>query len=194
MGAFAGVCAGVWSRRDARRFDQRVFHLLRRFGCFFLTDMNRDRIGPALGKITSGIYIVTTVHEGARVGMLASFLEQAAFEPPMLTVAVARGRAMSKALREGSSFGVNILGKQDHGLVRSFVKHQEGDPFAGHAMVENEHFTPQFAEAMAFLVCKVVRLIDAGDHHLYLAEVIDGVVQHDHEQPMSRIRRNGFDY
>ncbi len=156
--------------------------------------MNRERIGPALGKLTSGIFVATATHEGGRTGMLASFIEQAAFEPPMLSMAVGRGRAILAALDGPGIFGVNILGKENHGLVRSFVKVQEADPFAGHTLVENAHGIPQFAEAMAFLACKVVNKMEAGDHWLYLAEVIDGALQHEHEQPMFRVRRNGFDY
>ena len=156
--------------------------------------MNRESIGPALGKITSGIFVATAAHEGQRIGMLASFVEQAAFEPPMISMAIARGRAILAALDGGGVFGINILGKENHRLVRSFVKMQENDPFAGHELVGNAHDVPQFAEAMAFLVCKVVNKTEAGDHWLYLAEVIDGALQHEHEQPMFRIRRNGFDY
>lgn len=156
--------------------------------------MNRERIGPALGKLTSGIYIATATHDSKRIGMLASFIEQAALEPPMLSMAVGRGRAILAALDGTGIFGVHILGKENHGLVRSFVKVQESDPFENHTLLDNEHGVPQFAEAMAFLVCKVVNKMEAGDHWLYLAEVIDGALQHEHEQPMFRVRRNGFDY
>jgi flavin reductase (DIM6/NTAB) family NADH-FMN oxidoreductase RutF len=155
---------------------------------------SRERIGPALGKVTSGIYVATAAHDGARIGMLASFIEQAAFEPPMVSMAVGRERPILAALDGAGVFGINVLGKHNHPLVRSFVKPQDGDPFEGHALVANAHNVPQFADAMAFLICKVAGKVVAGDHWLYLAEVIDGALQHEHEHPMFRIRRNGFDY
>ena len=156
--------------------------------------MNIERVSPALGKISSGLYIVTASHGGERHGMLASFIEQAAFQPPLISMATAKGRALSEVIDQQPLFGVNILGKHNHELVRPFVKATGGDPFEGHALVENEWGLPQLSEAMAFLACRVVNKVDAGDHWLYLAEVLDGVLQHDHEQPMIRIRRNGFDY
>jgi flavin reductase (DIM6/NTAB) family NADH-FMN oxidoreductase RutF len=151
-------------------------------------------MSPALGKISSGLYIVTTFHEGVRHGMLASFIEQAAFEPPLISMATAKGRPLSEVIDRKPLFGVNILGKHNHDLLRPFVKATDGDPFEGHVLVPNEWELPQLAEAMAFLACRVVNKVDAGDHWLYLAEVIDGALQHDHEQPMIRVRRNGFDY
>ena len=155
--------------------------------------MNRDAVSRALAKVASGIYITTGVHEGARIGMLASFVEQASFEPPMISVAVARERPLLAALDSGGVFAVNILGEHNRELMRLFMK-AEGDPFAGHVLVENAHGLPVFADALAFLICKVREKMEAGDHWLYLAQVIGGSLQHDSEKPMVRIRQNGFGY
>jgi flavin reductase (DIM6/NTAB) family NADH-FMN oxidoreductase RutF len=156
--------------------------------------MSHERIAPALGKISSGLYIVSALHDGQRYGMLASFIEQAGFQPPLISMSLANGRTLSQILDNQPVFGINILGKHNHELVRPFVKPTGIDAFEGHSLVENPWQLPQMAEAMAFLACKMVNRMPAGDHTLYLAEVIDGALQHDHEQPMIRIRRNGFDY
>ncbi len=36
--------------------------------------------------------------------------------------------------------------------------------------------------------------VEAGDHFLYLAEVVDGVLQDEDMEPMVRVRRSGFQY
>ena len=36
--------------------------------------------------------------------------------------------------------------------------------------------------------------VGAGDHVLYVAEVIEGVLQKQGEEPMVRVRPNGFTY
>lgn len=154
----------------------------------------RENIGPALGKILSGLYVVTANHDGKRLAMLASFIEQAAFNPPLISFAIGRERPMLQAIEAAGLFGVNILGKDNHAILRAFVKPDGEDPFAGHELVENSHGVPQLAEVVSFLVCKPVNRIEAGDHWLLLAEVLDGSLQHPDHAPMSRIRRNGFDY
>ena len=54
---------------------------------------------------------------------------------------------------------------------------------------------PQFADAWAFLVGKVAGRLSAGDHTLYLAEVLDGALQKEGQEPQVRVRSaNGFGY
>ena len=50
--------------------------------------MDIDNIGAALGKIPSGVFIATSSIDGDEVGMLASFVEQAGFNPPTITAAI----------------------------------------------------------------------------------------------------------
>lgn len=155
--------------------------------------MNREVVSRALAKVASGLYITTGISRGVRVGMLSSFIEQAAFEPPMISMAIGRDRPLVDALADGGVFAINILGEHNRDLLRVFVK-AAGDPFEGHALVANAHGVPIFAEALAWLVCRVRGKMEAGDHWLYLAEVIDGALQKDKEQPMVRLRHNGFGY
>lgn len=152
------------------------------------------RIGPALGKIASGLYIATARLHGAPVGMLCSFVEQAGFAPPMISIAIAPERPISAALAGGGTFGLHVLSKENSALLKSFARGGSAESFAAHAMVENEFDVPQFAEAWAFLACKVAGRMQAGDHTLYIAEVLDGALQHGDGEPMVRVRANGFGY
>jgi len=155
---------------------------------------NHETIGPALGKIASGLYVITATIEDQPVGMLASFVEQAGFEPPTISVAVSRGRHILSALLNDGYFGLNILGKTNGPLVKPFAKPDEPRPFSGLDLVGNSYGVPQLADAWAFLACKVRDHIDLGDHLLFAAEVLDGRLQKEHEEPMIRIRANGFGY
>lgn len=157
--------------------------------------MDRDRISPALGKIASGLYVATARVDGQPVGMLCSFIEQAAFEPPMISLAIAPGRPIAAALDGDGVFGLHVLSKHNHALVKSFARGGTAESFAAHELVENAWGVPQFAEAWAFLVARVAGKLPAGDHTLYLAEVLDGALQkEEHDEPMVRVRRNGFGY
>ena len=63
----------------------------------------------ALGRVPSGLYAVGAVHEGRRMGMLCSFVEQAGFEPPMISIALGADRPLRVVLERGELFSVNIL-------------------------------------------------------------------------------------
>ncbi|MGV3532000.1 MAG: flavin reductase family protein [Chthoniobacteraceae bacterium] len=156
--------------------------------------MDQNRVGPALGKISSGLYIATGVAHGEPVGMLCSFVEQASFDPPMLSLAIAPGRPITAVLDAREPFGLHVLSKQNNGLLKSFARGSTPESFAAHELVANEFNVPQFAEAWAFLVARVVTSMPAGDHLLYLAEVLDGTLQHAGHDANVRVRPNGFTY
>lgn len=153
-----------------------------------------ERIGPALGKISSGLYVATAMVDGAPLGMLCSFVEQAAFAPPMISMAIGHGRPITAALDGHGVFGLHILGKANTALMKAFARGDNPNAFTEHALVTNAHGVPQFAEAWAFLVAKVSGRLPAGDHTLYLAEVIDGALQMEGQKPQVRIRADGFGY
>ena len=156
--------------------------------------MDKEKIGPALGKLPSGVYIVTSILDGEEIGMLASFVEQAGFEPPMITAAVSNGRRIITAIEESGLIGINVLGEEDARLVRHFTQSENDSPFAGIELDENEHSIPQLSEALAFLACRISGKIEGGDHTIYAAEVFDGILNDPSCQPMVRIRKNGFQY
>jgi flavin reductase (DIM6/NTAB) family NADH-FMN oxidoreductase RutF len=126
--------------------------------------------------------------------MLCSFVEQAGFEPPMISLAIAPGRPITAALDGEGVFGLHVLSKANNALLKSFARGSSPEGFASHELVENAAHVPQFAEAWAFLLCKVAGKLPAGDHTVYVAEVLDGALQHADGEPMVRIRPNGFGY
>lgn len=154
----------------------------------------QTELGKALGKIASGLYVITAQVDGAPIGMLCSFVEQAGFAPPMISVAVGHGRPLTAALEGDGIFGLNVLSKSNTQLMKTFARPNAPDAFTTHPLVANRFELPQFAEAWAFLACKVAGSVQTGDHTVYVAEVLDGTLQHENEEPMIRVRAHGFGY
>ena len=148
----------------------------------------------ALGRIPSGLYAVGVAHEGHRLGMLCSFIEQAGFEPPMISIALGTDRPMRRVLEKGALFSVNILGAEDKKILAVFASGREEDPFALFKLVENGHGLPQLADALAWLACRPRGSVAAGDHVVYVAEVLEGCLHREAAEPMIRVRKNGFAY
>ncbi len=158
--------------------------------------MEKDRVAPALGQITSGLFIATATVGEEPIGMLCSFVEQASFQPPMLTIALAPDRRLVEAftLDERKLLGLNILSTDNQGLIGPFANPNNEDPFQGVPLVKNSYHLPQLERALAFLVCEYRQEMIAGDHHVYLFEVLDGELTDADAEPVMRVRRNGFTY
>ena len=54
------------------------------------SDPLTQTIGKVLGRIPSGIFVLTVKHDGRATAMLASWVQQAAFAPPAISVALAK--------------------------------------------------------------------------------------------------------
>jgi len=149
----------------------------------------------ALGRIPSGLFVLTVRHRGAETGMLASWVQQCSFDPPQLSIAVNRERAVSAWLTEGATLGLCVLAEGQKSLVAHFGKgFDAGEPaFTGLHLHRPDGATPILTDALAYLVCRVTGRCPAGDHDLVIARVVGGKVQSD-GRPTVHIRRTGAHY
>ena len=153
------------------------------------------RLAAALGRVPSGLFIMTVCQGEAATGMLASWVQQCSFEPPQISVAVQRARPIAAWLREGAPFTVNILDAGQTDMIvhfgRGFALDQPA--FEGLEITRSEGGAPVLSEALAYLECRVTGHFPAGDHDLYLGRVVGGQVLSD-GQPMVHIRKSGLHY
>lgn len=156
-----------------------------------MTTELKSKVGPAMGRLASGVYIVTTKADGKPDGMLATWIAQAAFEPPSIVLSVNLARPILKSLPEGGQFAVNVLSKNNMDIFKAFAKPGNDDKFEGLAMLDRS--LPVFAQAVSYMVCKVSKIVDAGDHCLVIGEVVDGELLNQ-DEPMTHLRKDGFQY
>jgi flavorubredoxin/flavin reductase (DIM6/NTAB) family NADH-FMN oxidoreductase RutF len=141
-------------------------------------------LDKALGRLSGGLYVVTARQgegDGVRSGaMVASWVSQASFDPPGITVAVARDRAIEALMQVGDRFVLNILGEQNHQqLLRHFLRRfpPGADRFAGVNLLEGAAAGgPVLGDALAFLGCRVAQRMEGPDHWIIYAVVEEGNV------------------
>jgi 3-hydroxy-9,10-secoandrosta-1,3,5(10)-triene-9,17-dione monooxygenase reductase component len=158
-------------------------------------DRSRESLGRALGMIPSGIFVVTAARDSARAAYVGSWIQQAAFEPPSITIAMNQERPLLALLEPGRGVGVNILGRRQAPLYARFERgfSLDEDPFAGVEIDTAVTGAPLLRDAFAYLDCRIRTMVDAGDHRVILAEVLAGAVRQPGE-PMTYTRRSGFTY
>jgi flavin reductase (DIM6/NTAB) family NADH-FMN oxidoreductase RutF len=151
---------------------------------------------PILGRIPSGIFILTVGTGPRATGMLSSWVMQAGFDPPMVSVAVKLGRYVCDWLSEGQPFVLNVVRESQTSLMRHFSKGFEpGQPaFEGLAIAHCARGVPILTDALGHLECEPVRHIDSGDHRIFLANVVRGRLTDADARPMVHIRRSGAKY
>lgn len=136
-------------------------------------------LDKAIGRISGGLYIITT-KKGDRSGaMVASWVTQASFDPPGFTVAVAKDRAIESLMQVGDQFILNILEEGNYQtLMKHFLKRfgPGEDRFAGVNTRTANNGSPILADALAYLECEVVSRMECSDHWIVYNKVADGRV------------------
>jgi flavin reductase (DIM6/NTAB) family NADH-FMN oxidoreductase RutF len=158
--------------------------------------LREEELGKALGRIASGVYVMTAENDTGSHGMLATFLSQIAFEPPMVSIAIAANRPILTNL-QGKVVTVNVLSKTNMDIFKAFArpsKEPHDDRFDGLKTTENPNGAVAFADAISYFNCRVSQLVPAGDHVLALAEVVSGKMLNAEAEPMVHLRKNGFQY
>jgi flavin reductase (DIM6/NTAB) family NADH-FMN oxidoreductase RutF len=158
--------------------------------------MTKRAFDPVLGRVPSGIFILTVGVGERATGMLSSWVMQAGFEPPMVSVAVKLGRYVCDWLSEGQPFVLNLLGESQTQLMKHFAKgfEPESPAFDGLAIEHCARGVPILAEAIGHLECEPVRHVDSGDHRIFLANVVRGRLQDAAAKPMIHVRKSGSNY
>jgi flavin reductase (DIM6/NTAB) family NADH-FMN oxidoreductase RutF len=148
-------------------------------------------IAAALGRIPSGLFVVGWRDGDADRAMLASWVMQAGFAPPLVSVAVAPSRDLLAAIDRGASFAVSVLGDSQRSLLARFGKPAD-DPFAGLPIDRTPGGLAALAEAAAWLECRPAAQARHGDHVVVLAEVV--AAGGTGAEPVVHVRKNGLRY
>ena len=151
----------------------------------------------ALGRLPSGVYVLTASSPDGTIstGMLASWVQQAGFQPPMITVAIAKDRFVLEWIRATKRFTLNQVAAGRKDLVKHFGKgFGPGEPaFDGLEKLSEQSIV--LADALAFLEVETRGEVLSGDHAILLCEVVGGGVRIGGAgEPMIHVRRSGANY
>lgn len=151
-------------------------------------------IAAVLGKIPSGCAVLTATHDGEASGMLVSWVQQASFEPLLLTVAIKAGRPILDLMDASGRFVLNLIGQDPKTMFQHFGKgFAPGEPaFEGLACRESSYGVI-LELSLGYLECVVESRMQAGDHWLYVGKPISGASLGTME-PFVHIRKSARSY
>ena len=158
------------------------------------TNAPTDAVATAVAKIPSGLAVLTATHKERSTGLLASWVQQASFEPLMLTVCVKAGRPIESMIDGSGRFVVNVLGENATSLLKHFGRGfgPDDDAFAG-LPVRVRDYGVQLEACIAHVACNVTEKVPAGDHFVYIGRVVAGEAKAD-AKPYVHLRKSATSY
>jgi flavorubredoxin/flavin reductase (DIM6/NTAB) family NADH-FMN oxidoreductase RutF len=160
----AGTDIGLWLNRD-RTIKQ-------------IKSINTD-LEKALGRISTGLYIITAKKDEIQSAMFASWVTQASANPLGVAIAVAKERAIESFMQVGDRFVLNVLQEGNYqGYMKHFLKRfpPGSDRFVGIKIYPAANGCPILADALAYMECEITSRMDCGDHWVIYSTVKTGRV------------------
>jgi 3-hydroxy-9,10-secoandrosta-1,3,5(10)-triene-9,17-dione monooxygenase reductase component len=124
-----------------------------------------------MGHFATGVTVVTASGPDGPVGMTANAVCSLSLEPLLLLVCFDRSARTLAVVRETERFGVNVLADGQQDLARLFAsKAPETEKFAevAHSVQDG---IPVIDGALAWVGCRLERLVPGGDHTIGIGAV-----------------------
>jgi len=129
-------------------------------------------------SIAHGVYVISTVFKERVNAMTAAWVARASFEPPLLTVAVGHARFTHSMITSSGVLAVNVLGSDNLETGRHFglKTGRRTDKFKDVPYDVKVTGAPILRDCIAWMDCRVVDSVEAGDHTVFVAEILEAGV------------------
>jgi flavin reductase (DIM6/NTAB) family NADH-FMN oxidoreductase RutF len=119
------------------------------------------------------VAVLTIDVEGERLGLTVGSLVSLSLDPPLVGVGVSRQAAMHELLRRADGFALSLLAGDQEAIAQHFAR---GVPPLAHwhgiATRPEAKGAPLLEDAIGWLECRTFAEHDAGDHTLFVGEVL----------------------
>ncbi len=137
----------------------------------------KDQIrSEVLKTIPYGFYITGVIGaDGEANGFTTCWVSQVSFEPQQVILAVKKDQHTHDLIESGGVFSLNFLDTSQEDLARKFTQTlapEDGTVGGSPYTLGEATGVPIFEEAFAHLECRVAGSMEAGDHTIYLGEIV----------------------
>jgi len=127
----------------------------------------------ACAKFATGVAVATVLApDGTPHGLTVSSFTAVSIEPPLILVCIDYACAFLAHFRASTHFGVNVLAETQRELSVIFAEKPEAR-FEGVEWYRSASGVPLLQNCLTNLECRVWSIVEAGDHAVFLAEVVE---------------------
>lgn len=130
----------------------------------------------ALGAFATGVTVITTRGPDHVYGMTANAFSSLSLDPPLVLTCVISATEGERNIRANGIFAVNVLSDRQEPISRYFASKDRPRGLGAFAEVPFQEAVtgaPILTGIAAYLDCRVADAHDAGDHVIFIGEVLD---------------------
>ena len=134
-------------------------------------------VDKVFSKFKSGVYVVTTVIDGTKYGWTISWVSKISFKPALVMISIGKNRKEHEKFIESEVFAVNVLGDKHIEIGRHFglSSGENVNKFDDIDFIELKTGSPILKDSVGAVDCKIIKSVDAGDHIIFVGEVLDAI-------------------
>jgi flavin reductase (DIM6/NTAB) family NADH-FMN oxidoreductase RutF len=126
-----------------------------------------------LGKMTYGIYVLTTHYKEEINGMIASWVSQVSYEPLLIMVGVHPNRHSHHLIEQSGCFALHVLDRKQTQYMSRFKGPDPESKFSSLEWEKGRTGCPIIRDCVAYLDCRLKTSYTPGNHTLFIGEVVD---------------------
>jgi 3-hydroxy-9,10-secoandrosta-1,3,5(10)-triene-9,17-dione monooxygenase reductase component len=156
---------------------------------------NEDAINTADGKVLSGpaskppqpvdlrgvmrffasaVTVVTgSLETGELFGLTVSAFTSVSLDPPLVLICIRNESSATGLFQKSMKYCVNILAEGQRAIAEKFSLAGEGGRFQNLDYELKKTGSPIIRDCIGYIDCKIVDVVSAGDHTIFLGEAID---------------------
>ncbi len=141
-----------------------------------------------MGNYPTGVTVVTTVNEhGIPLGLTVNSFASVSISPLLILWSIDKRVSSYEAFIKTDKFAVHVLASDQSEICNLFAS-KGIDRFKNCEWSLSANNLPIISGVAGVLQCKNVKAIEAGDHTIFIAEVVD--IQNENKEPLLYHRRN----
>ena len=139
-----------------------------------------------LDSIVTGVYVLTAHHRGQMNGSTVAWVTPVSYDPLLVMVSLASLRVSHDLVKQSGYFGINVLGADQKELAHhfGFKTARDQDKLEGISFSASDHGIPILNDAHAFIECRVVDVFPAGEHSMFVGEVVSAEILNEDQTPL----------
>ncbi len=127
----------------------------------------------AFGRMTNGIYVLTTRYGDQINAMIASWVTQVSYDPPLILAAVHPNRYCHDLVEKSAAFALHIIARDQTEMIERMMGPDPSAKFDGLQWEADTNGCPRLEACLAWFACRVNAIHRPGNHTLFIGEVVD---------------------
>lgn len=139
-----------------------------------------------LRNLSYGVYVVTSKDNDRNVGCIANSIMQVTSNPSTVAISINHDNYTNKNIKENKKFGISILKEDSDAKIIGtfgFKTSKDINKFEDINFKQIEDI-PILEDTCGYIVCKVIDIMEAATHTVFLGEVIE-TGDYSNENPMT---------